>query len=233
MQVVASWSGGKDSCLAYYKAIKDGFKVSHLLNFITEDGTKSRSHGIDSELIQRQAEVIGIPVIQVKTTWQTYEQKFKEAIAKLKQEGIKGIVFGDIDVQEHKEWTDRVSNELDVKAIQPLWGYKQRKLLNEFINEGFEAIVVSLRSDLLDKKWLSRKVDKHFFKDLDDLNSNTISIDNISICGEKGEYHTFVTDGPVFNKKIEILSGKKILKDGRWFLEIRLSQKSLHHSQIK
>jgi len=219
MQVVASWSGGKDSCLAYYKAIKNGFKVSHLLNFITEDGTKSRSHGINSELIQRQAEVIGIPVIQVKTTWQTYEQKFKEAINKLKQKGIKGIVFGDIDVQEHKKWTDRVSNELNVRAIQPLWRYKQRELLNEFIDEGFEALVVSLKPDVLDKKWLGKKVDKNFLKDLDEL--------NINLCGEKGEYHTFVTDGPMFKKKIEIFKGKEILKDGRWFLEIKLSQKGL------
>ncbi|TET10265.1 diphthine--ammonia ligase [Candidatus Aerophobetes bacterium] len=215
MQVVASWSGGKDSCLAYYRTVKNGFKVSHLLNFVTENGTKSRSHGIDSKLIQRQAEAIGIPVVQVKTSWQTYEQKFKKAIDKLKQKGIKGIVFGDIDVQEHKEWTDRVSSELNVRAIQPLWRYKQRDLLNEFINEGFQAIVVSLRSDLLDKEWLGRKVDKNFLKDLDELDSG------INPCGEKGEYHTFVTDGPIFKKKIEILKGKEILRERHWFLEIK------------
>jgi len=215
MQVVASWSGGKDSCLAYYRTVKNGFKVSHLLNFVTENGTKSRSHGIDSKLIQRQAEAIGIPVVQVKTSWQTYEQKFKKAIDKLKQKGIKGIVFGDIDVQEHKEWTDRVSSELNVRAIQPLWRYKQRDLLNEFINEGFQAIVVSLRSDLLDKEWLGRKVDKNFLKDLDELDSG------INPCGEKGEYHTFDTDGPIFKKKIEILKGKEILRERHWFLEIK------------
>ncbi len=215
MQVVASWSGGKDSCLAYYRTVKNGFKVSHLLNFVTENGTKSRSHGIDSKLIQRQAEAIGIPVVQVKTSWQTYEQKFKKAIDKLKQKGIKGIVFGDIDVQEHKEWTDRVSSELNVRAIQPLWRYKQRDLLNEFINEGFQAIVVSLRSDLLDKEWLGRKVDKNFLKDLDELDSG------INPCGEKGEYHTFVTDGPIFKKKIEILKGKEILRERHLFLEIK------------
>lgn len=215
MQVVASWSGGKDSCLACYKAIKNGFKVSHLLNFVTEDGTKSRSHGIDSKLIQRQAEAIGIPVVQVKTSWQTYEQKFKKAINKLKQKGIKGIVFGDIDIQEHKEWTDRISSELNVRAMQPLWRYKQRDLLNEFISEGFQAIVVSLRSDLLDKEWLGRKVDKNFLKDLDELDSG------INPGGEKGEYHTFVTDGPIFKKKIEILRGKEILRERHWFLEIK------------
>lgn len=219
MQVVASWSGGKDSCLACYKAIKNGFKVSHLLNFVTEDGTKSRSHGIDSGLIQKQAEAIGIPVIQVKTTWQTYEQKFKKAINKLKQKGIKGIVFGDIDVQEHKEWTDRVSSELNVRAIQPLWRYKQRDLLEEFINEGFQAIVVSLKSDLFNKEWLGRKVGKNFLKDLDELASDTAN--DITLCGEKGEYHTFVTDGPIFKKKIEISKGKEMLRDGRWLLDIK------------
>ncbi len=219
MQVIASWSGGKDSCLACYKAIKNGFKVSHLLNFVTEDGTKSRSHGIDSGLIQKQAEAIGIPVIQVKTSWQTYEQKFKKTVEKLKQKGIKGIVFGDIDVQEHKEWTDRVSSELNVRAIQPLWRYKQRDLLEEFINEGFQAIVVSLKSDLFNKEWLGRKVDKNFLKDLDELASDTAN--DITLCGEKGEYHTFVTDGPIFKKKIEILRGKEILRDEHWFLDIK------------
>jgi len=216
IQVAALWSGGKDSCFAYYKAIKSGFKVLCLLNFLTEDGTKSRSHGIDSELICIQAEAIGIPVVQIRTTWQTYEQKFKRTIYKLRQKGIKGIVFGDIDIQEHKEWTDRVSNELNVKAIQPLWGCKQRELLNEFIGEGFEAIVVSVKSDLLGKEWLGRKVDENFLKSLDKL--------NINLCGESGEYHTFVTCGPIFKKKIEVLIGKRTLRDGRWFLDVKMKR---------
>jgi len=219
IQVVASWSGGKDSCFAYYKAVKSGFKVSYLLNFVTEDGTKSRSHGIDSELICMQAEAIGIPVVQVRTTWQTYEQKFKKTIDKLKQKGIKGIIFGDIDVQEHKEWTDRVSSELNVKAIQPLWGRKQRELLNEFINEGFEAIVVSVKSNLLIKEWLGKKVDVDFLKNLDKLNINP--------CGESGEYHTFVIGGPIFKKKIEVLIEGKTLRDKRWFLDVKIKKESL------
>jgi len=213
MKVVASWSGGKESCLACYKAISDGYKVSHLLNMISEDGERSRSHGLDAALITAQSQAIDIPVIQRMTTWETYEQEFKTAIYELKQAGVNGAVFGDIHVQEHKDWVDRVCKELDVKPIMSLWGHGTEDIIAEFIDAGFKAIVVRVKADLLGEEWLGREIDESFIDDLSKLGK-------IDICGELGEYHTFVTDGPLFKQRIEVLESVKMLKDGYRSLDI-------------
>ncbi len=215
-QVVTSWSGGKESCLACHKAMSQGFEISYLLNFINEDVGRSMSHGLDSKLICAQAETIKIPVIQKRVTWDTYEREFKNAIRELKQVGVKGAVFGDVDLQEHKDWVDRVCKELDVEAIEPLWGANPEQILTDFINEGFEATVVRAKADLFGKEWLGLKIDGNFARELHKLKNKS----NFHILGEAGEYHTFVTNGPLFKRRIRILEGDKVLKNGYWSLDI-------------
>ena len=212
MKVVASWSGGKESCLACHKAISDGYEVSHLINMISEDG-RSRSHGLDAALIAAQSQAIDIPVIQRRTTWDTYEQEFKTAIYELKRAGVGGAVFGDICVQEHKDWVDRVCKELDIKQIMPLWGRDTKDIFTEFIDAGFKAIVVRARADLLGEEWLGREIDRRFMNDL-------LKLGKVDLCGELGEYHTFVTDGPLFKRRVRILQSDKVMKDGYWSLDI-------------
>ncbi|MDI6886169.1 MAG: diphthine--ammonia ligase [archaeon] len=211
MKVFSSWSGGKESCLACYKALSNGFDVSYLLNFISEDGTRSRAHGISSDLIALQARAIGIPIIQVKSSWEGYEAKFKEAVEELKKGGVKGGVFGDIDLQEHKEWVVRVCSEVDVESIEPLWGKDPLEILKEFVNAGFKAMVIKVKADFFDEEWLGRELDEQFIKDLPE---------EIHPCGEHGEYHTFVVDGPIFQRRIEIIKSDKKFKDGTWLLDI-------------
>lgn len=212
-QVVALWSGGKESCLACYKAILDGFEVSHLLNFVDQDG-RCRSHGLNSKLIVAQSKAIEIPIIQRKATWNTYEQEFKIAIRELKKIGVNGAVFGDIYLQEHKDWVDKACSELEIKPMEPLWGGKPEQILNAFIDEEFEAIVVRVKADLLSEKWLGRKIDKNFVKYLHQLKGK------VDFCGELGEYHTFVTNGPLFKRRIKIIESRKVLKKGYWLLDI-------------
>ena len=211
MKVFSSWSGGKESCLACYKAISEGFDVAYLLNFISEDGTRSRAHGISSELIALQAKALGMPIIQVKSTWKGYEAKLKESVEELKERGVKGGVFGDIDLEEHKEWVDRVCSEVEVASIEPLWGNEPREILKEFVNAGFKAIVIKVKADLFDEEWLGRELTREFIEDLPG---------EIHPCGEHGEYHTFVIDGPLFQSRVEIVKSDKKLKDGNWFLGI-------------
>jgi len=210
-KVFSSWSGGKESCLACYKALSDGFDVSYLLNFVSEDGTRSRAHGISSDLIALQADAIGIPIIQVKSSWESYEAKFKEAVEELKKKGVKGGVFGDMDLQEHKEWVDRVCSEVEVASIEPLWGNDPREILKEFVNTGFKAIVIKVKADLFGKEWVGRELNEQFINDLPE---------EIHPCGEHGEYHTFVVDGPLFQRRVEIIKSDKKLKDGNWLLDI-------------
>ncbi|MHC1600674.1 MAG: Dph6-related ATP pyrophosphatase [Candidatus Methanospirareceae archaeon] len=211
MKVFSSWSGGKESCLACYKALSNGFDVSYLLNFISEDGTRSRAHGISSDLIALQAKAIGIPIIQVKSSWGGYEAKFKEAVGELKKKGVKGGVFGDMDLQEHREWVDRVCSEVEVASIEPLWGNDPNEILNEFVNAGFKAIVIKVKADWFGKEWVGRELNEQFINEMPE---------EIHPCGEHGEYHTFVVDGPLFQRRVEIIKSNKKFKDGNWILDI-------------
>ena len=212
-QAFCSWSGGKDCCLALYRAASRGLKVSHLLNMVTEDGQQSRSHGLAAKWLQMQAKAIGMPLIQHRTTHAGYEADFKSIIRDLKQQGVTAGVFGDIDFNAHREWIDRVCSETGLLPHLPLWEEKQTELLKELMGLGFVAVVVATRADLLGEEWLGRKLDASFLADL-------AEVENTTPCGEAGEYHTLVVDGPLFRKKLEIIETRKVLRDGHWFLDI-------------
>lgn len=212
-QVFTSWSGGKDSCFACYQASASGLKIRYLLNMITEDGKRSWTHGLSTELLQIQSKAIGIPLVQRQTTAANYETEFKDVLLTLKGEGITRGVFGDIDVEEHRRWVKRVCQQADIKPYLPLWGQNQDKIMKEFIDAGFEAVIVVVKADLLDEEWLGRKVNLDL---LSELKQKT----DITPCGEVGEYHTLVIDGPLFKEQLEILETNKILREGYRFLEI-------------
>jgi len=214
VRVFISWSGGKETALALYKVMKNpDIEAAYLLNMITEDGKHSRTHGIESGLLRLQAEATGIPIIQRRASWKNYEREFKKAISDLKKEGVVAGVFGDIDLEEHRNWVERVCEESQIRAILPLWKTKREELLMDFIDSGFKAIVVAARSDCLGLEWLGRKLDEAFIRDIK-------NVDGIDICGEAGEYHTFVFFGPVFKNSVRFLHGKKIFKGDHCFLEL-------------
>jgi uncharacterized protein (TIGR00290 family) len=214
VRVAASWSGGKDSCLACFKAIQEGFEVSNLLTMMTSDG-KSNFHLIKNDLLDAQADALRIPMTKQKTAPGAYEQEFKKALAKLKTEGVQGLVTGDIyEVPMHESgWLDRICREADLKPIKPLWNRDTRQILHEFINTGFKAVVIRVNTALLGSEWLGRRLNEKFFEDI-------AKIGNVDPCGERGEYHTLVTDGPLFNKRIEILESRKTTLSGSSYLEI-------------
>ena len=211
MSYIASWSGGKDSCFALYEAIEKGYEISHLVNFISKEFRRVSFHGTEAKLIQLQSQAVGIPLLQKETTWNGYEQEFKEAVQSLIPSGVEGMVFGDIYLQEHKDWVERVCGELGIQAIEPLWGKITEDVLSNFIENGFEAVIVSAKSEVIDKDWIGRQVDKVFMEYL--------KRKNIEICGENGEYHTLVTDGPIFRRRIRLMKSRAISRDDYWFLD--------------
>jgi len=214
MNAFVCWSGGKDSTISLYLAMKiRNIKIKYLLNMVSEDGIFSRSHGINSTLLNLQTQAIGIPIVQRGTTWENYESEFKKVVTELKNKDIQAGVFGDIDLQEHRDWVERVCKDTGIKPILPLWKKDREELMNEFIGSGFKAIVVATNADFLGEEWLGREVDNKFIDDLKKLG-------NIDLCGEKGEYHTFVFDGPIFKKPVEFISGEKVLKEEHWLLEL-------------
>ena len=209
MKVFSSWSGGKECALATYKATSQGHEVPYLLNFISEDGERSRSHGTKASVLALQAEAIGIPLIQMQTSWEDYEENFKKAVRELQDKGIEGGVFGDMDLEEHREWVERVCSEVGMKAFLPLWGIKAEDLIEEFLKLKFKAIVVATR---LEKNLLGKVLDKDLVRQISKLGSHP--------CGENGEYHTFVTDGPIFRRALKVTGGESKKRDNIWFWEI-------------
>ena len=209
MKVFSSWSGGKECALATYKVISQGHEVLYLLNFISEDGERSRSHGTKASILALQAEAIGIPLIQVKTSWEDYEENFKKAVRELQDKGIEGGVFGDMDLEEHREWVERVCSEVGIKAFLPLWGIRAADLIEELLKLKFKAIIVATR---LEKGLLGKVLDKALVRQISKLGSHP--------CGENGEYHTFVTEGPIFKKALKITGGERKKRDNVWFWEI-------------
>lgn len=209
-KVFVSWSGGKDSTLSAFKAGKDS-EIVGLLNLVREDGRSY--HGLSGEMIAKQAEAIGVPIFQCRTSWDNYEENFKKKVKELKELGAEAGVFGDIDIQEHRDWVERVCGELDIKPILPLWNRTRDEVISEFIDSGFDALVVATDAKYLGEEALGRLIDYDFVSYLRE--------NGVDICGEAGEFHTFVIGGPIFKKEVGFDVNDKILRDGHWFLDIR------------
>lgn len=208
--VVVSWTGGKDGCLSCYQAMSDGFNVTHLLNF--RDTKKKGSHTINPKLLSAQMQATGIP--SILTDFISYEHEFKKVVQELNDNNaaIEGAVFGHI--QTHDSLVDRICNDLGVKLIMPLWKRDSEQIISDLVDAGFKTIIVSVKAGLLGKEWLGRTIDHKFVKDLRRYNSA------IDPCGEDGEFHTFVIDGPLFRHRLKIVESEKILEDGYWFLDV-------------
>lgn len=213
IKAFCSWSGGKECSMALNEAQKSGIVVTHLLNMASEDGVHSRTHGIDSSWLALQAETIGLPLIQRTTSWDGYEETFKSTLNHLRQEGITTGIFGDIDLIQHREWVERVCTDCDITPILPLWNKEREDLLNAFINDGFRAIIVATDARFLNQDWLGKEIDDDFVRE-------AASLGTIDLCGEKGEYHTFVYDGPIFKRPLAFKISQKILRDDNWLLRL-------------
>ncbi|MFO8233934.1 MAG: diphthine--ammonia ligase [Bacteroidales bacterium] len=213
MKLFSSWSGGKDCMLALYRMLNNNrHEVLYLVNMCDQETHQSRSHGLISELIKKQAESIGVSILQKGTDFKDYENNLKQVISRLKIQGVEGGIFGDIYLQEHRDWIERVCSEMQVKSFFPLWKENTGELLEEFIDLGFRATIVSVRKDKMSKDWLGRKLDKDFMRDIIGT--------NIDPCAENGEYHTFVHDGPIFGQSVDIQPDGSRSDESHWFLKI-------------
>ena len=209
-----SWSGGKDSCLALYQAIQSGGKPHSLLTVLSEDGITSRSHGLPKSVIEEQAKRLGLQAVFRSATWQQYEEEFISALREFKKNGIDVGVFGDIDVEPHREWVKRVCGIAGIQAIHPLWQRDRRELLEEFIGLGFKAQIVVINEQMLDKSFLGKFIDARTISEMEKA--------GIDPSGELGEYHTVVTEGPIFSSKMEIKTSGEQHHEGYWFLNVGL-----------
>lgn len=190
---ICSFSGGKDSCLALWRAQQQGLGVSTLLVMFDEDGERSRSHAIPLSLIERQAQALRMQLVVGRASWASYESVFTDCLRRLRATGHEVAVFGDIDLQEHRDWEEKVCAAADVHALLPLWLEDRHVLANEVLSAGFRAIVVCVDSRYLSDDFCGRDYDANFIRDLPP---------GVDVCGENGEFHTMVYDGPCFYEPV-------------------------------
>ncbi|MDF1578512.1 MAG: diphthine--ammonia ligase [Desulfurivibrionaceae bacterium] len=209
-----SWSGGKDSCLALYKAIQDGGRPRRLLTMFGDDGRRSKSHNLSPAVIAAQAGALAIPSSIGSASWDGYEKVFLDYLGDLKKDGLGDGVFGDIDLVPHREWVERVCGEHGIMAHLPLWQKGRRELLADFIEAGFKAVIVVVDEKRLDRSFLGRELDR---RTIDDLEAA-----GVDACGEEGEYHTVVAGGPIFGHDLNFKYGKISHNEGYGFLDVSL-----------
>ncbi len=186
---VVSFSGGKDSCLALWRARQAGLDVRAVINVLEEGGERNRSHGVPVSLLEAQARALGVELVAPMTSWRDYEARFTETLASLKTRGFQVAVFGDIDLQAHRDWEEKVCARAGIDCYLPLWHDPRLELAREILRLGFRAIVVCVDSHHLEDSFCGRNYDEQFIADLPAA---------VDACGENGEFHTFVFDGPGF-----------------------------------
>lgn len=214
-----SWSGGKDSALALHRARQGGVVVERLLTMMTEDGTRSRSHGLRPEVLRAQAESVGVPITLVPASWAEYEARFVDAVAGLRAEGLTAGVFGDIDVARNRAWVEGVCGPLAVAVHEPLWQRPRRELLADLLALGFRAHVVAVRADVLGPGAEGRDV---LGRVLDATLVDALAAAGVDPSGELGEYHTVVVAGPVLAWPLEVGLGVVVERDGYRFVDVLL-----------
>ena len=209
MKAYFNWSGGKDSALAFYKAKQENkYNIDRLLTTVNEEYKRISMHGVREELLMKQAEAIGLPLdilyLPEYTSMDTYEKAISDKLAEYKSENIDVAVFGDIFLEDLRDYRENQLSKLDMKATFPLWKIKTTYLVNEFINLGFKTMVVSVDTRYLDKSFVGVPIDQNFLERLPE---------GVDPCGENGEFHTFVYDGPIFKKPVEFQLGEKVYRE--------------------
>lgn len=211
---VMSWSGGKDSALAYYRAVMEGHVPIALFTMFEEDGTKSRSHGLPLEVMEAQAERMGLPLVIGKADWSGYEQEFIEHLKTFNEQGIQMGVYGDIDLEDHRAWVQKVSAEAAMEVHHPLWQEARKELLKELIEEGFKAVITVVDTTRLDPKFLGREFTLDLIEELEAA--------GVDACGEEGEFHTVIADGPIFVEPVPLIFGDSFEAGNYRMLEVKL-----------
>lgn len=204
-----SWSGGKDSCMALYECSRGSdLNIETLLATVNRDYGRVSMHGVRLELIERQASSLGLPLqlvqISANASNEEYERATEEAVADLKNRGIDSLVFGDLFLEDIRSYRISFLSRLGVKPFFPIWKRDTGAMLKNFISLGFKAIVVCVDSASLDESYAGRIIDDAFVSSLPR---------GVDPCGENGEFHTFVFDGPIFRTPIEFEVREKVVRD--------------------
>jgi uncharacterized protein (TIGR00290 family) len=210
--VVLSWSGGKDSTMAAYQLLaSQKYEITALLTTVTEGFDRISMHGVRRELLERQADSLGIPLRKIMIpqdcTNEIYEARMREAMSLVKAQGITKIAFGDLFLQDVKKYRDEMLARAGMTGLYPIWMRDTEELVRTFIGLGFKAILACVDTQAIDAAFAGREIDLQLLRDLPQ---------SADPCGEYGEYHSFVYAGPIFKSAIACGTGERVLRNERF-----------------
>jgi diphthine-ammonia ligase len=209
-----SWSGGKDSCAALHRTHAD-YDVICMMTMFDEPAERSRSHGLRPEVVAAQADRLGLRRLNGACTWETYNATFAATLAQAKAEmDITHVIFGDILFDEHRRWAEAMCAVPGLVAVEPLFGLSTLTLFEEWTASGADALIVTVRAEFLDATWLGRPLRREMLDTFQRL--------GVDPCGERGEYHTVVTNSPLFSAPIRLNTGESVQRSGCWALDLTI-----------
>jgi uncharacterized protein (TIGR00290 family) len=206
-----SWSGGKDSCAALNRALAT-YDVVAMVTMFDETARRSRSHGLRPEVLDAQADRLGLQRVSGCASWQDYTAAFSHALEQVRAAGITHVIFGDILFEEHRRWAEQVCEPLGLRAVEPLWGASTDDLFDEWTSSGGDAVIVTARADLLDVSWLGRPLGREM--------APALRSRGVDLCGERGEYHTLVRAHPLFRSPLHLRFCGHSKQSGCWALDV-------------
>ena len=216
-RVVLAWSSGKDSAWALHQLEQsDEYELAGLLTTVNEEFERVAMHAVRQELLEEQARLIGLPLTVVNIPWpcsnEDYEQRMASALETLlKEERIKHVAFGDLFLEDIRQYREDKMQDSCLTPLFPLWGKNTRELAEEMLTAGVKAIITCIDPRKLDQEFAGRIYDHQFLKDIDA---------DVDPCGENGEFHTFVFDGPIFERALDIKTGEIVEREGFVFADI-------------
>lgn len=207
LKAIFCWSGGKDSAYCLHKVLSEHlYEVCYLLTTVNEKYKRISMHGIREELLERQAEAIGIDLLKATVSEGTnseYEKQMKMILLKARVEGIRHVIYGDIFLEDLRVYREKNLEKVQMHGVFPLWKLDTKWLVNDFLAKGFKTVTCCINNEYLNEEWVGREINTAF------VNQLPVAVDP---CGENGEFHTFCYEGPLFKKKITFSIGEKIYK---------------------
>jgi len=229
-----NWSSGKDASLAYYYLLQEKkYKIDRLVTSINSHHNRVSMHGLRRELLEKQAQEIGLSLTTIELpeepSMEIYNKEVEHTVNSLKREGYSHCGFGDIFLEDLRVYREKQLEQLNIECCFPLWKKDTTQLIEDFLELGFKAIIICIKSELLDESFIGREIDRDFINDLPS---------NVDPCGENGEFHTFCYDGPIFSNPVKFEVGKKVYREyknpeknnnlkknasmGFWFCDLKL-----------
>jgi len=225
MKFAASYSGGKESALAVHRAIKQGHQPIALITTYNTDADRSHFHSLPEDVLKSVSEAVNIPLWMIKTNSEQYAKDFETALLKAKEQGAEACVFGDIDIEGHLKWCGERCENAGIKPLFPLQGESRKDVVREIIDNGFICNISIVNTKYLSDDFLGKQLTKDV--------AERIAAQGADICGENGEYHTFVSAGPIFKHPVNFMFGAKSIRDDYAMLPVQVKAEGICRSKYE